>query len=446
MRNFFLLACWTLAAALPLYAQVTGQKEDLAFALPLKVSPDGRYFTDGRGKPFLYHADTGWMLFVHPRPAEVLRYLQTRKAQGFTVIQVMLTGFADTTNWAGERPFQGDEDLAQPNEAYFRHVDWVLRQADSLGLVVGIAPLWVGCCGEGYGGRGAALEKNGPEKSRRYGRYVGDRYKGFNNVLWIIGGDNDPHHDREALRQLALGIKETAPRQLITYHAASTHSSTDFWDAEPWLDFSMVYTYFRGFPKAWNKVQPNVYEVSHTEYRKAPSRPFILGESTYEGEHEAMGSARQARKQAYWAVLSGATGHAYGSPAWAFRQDWATHLELPGAKSLTHLSALFVSLPWHTLIPDVVNELILEGGGAYASNDYVTAALTADGRLAVAYLPAGRAVTVNLSRLRGKMVRATWFNPRTGEKKRTETITNRPKVTLPAPDAEDWVLVLEATG
>jgi hypothetical protein len=431
---------------LPLPAQVNGQNDNQAFSLPLKVSPNGRYLADGQGKPFLYHADTGWMLFMHPKAAEALRYLQARKAQGFTVIQVMLTGFADTTNWAGERPFREKDDLAQPNEAYFRHVDWVLRQADSQGLVVGIAPLWVGCCGEGWGGKGAAIQRNGPEKSRQYGRYVGNRYKRFNNVLWIIGGDNDPHHNREALRELARGIKETAPRQLITYHAASSHSSTDVWESEPWLDFSMVYTYFRGFPKAWNQVQPDVYEVSYREYRKAPVRPFILGESTYEGEHGAMGSARQARKQAYWAVLSGATGHAYGSPVWAFPKDWATYLDLPGAKSLSHLAALFSTLPWHTLVPDIAGELLTEGSGAYAGNEYAVSAIADDGRLAVTYLPAGRPVTVNLSRLRGKTVRATWFNPRTGGRKRVDPFTSRAKATLTAPDAEDWVLLLEAAG
>jgi hypothetical protein len=37
-------------------------------------------------------------------------------------------------------------------------------------------------------------------------------------------------------------------------------------------------------------------EVSHAEFAKVPVRPFFLGESTYEGEHSAWGSALQARK------------------------------------------------------------------------------------------------------------------------------------------------------
>ena len=445
MRSFFFIA-WAILSTPYGYGQERPEKNDRPFAFPLRVSPDHRYLADGRGRPFLYHADTGWMLFVHPKPREVLQYLKTRRDQGFTAIQVMLTGFADTVNWAGQRPFGNGDDLAQPNEAYFRHVDWVVRQADSLGLVLAVAPLWVGCCGEGWGGKDAALARNGPEKAFAYGRYVAGRYGRFNNVLWIIGGDNDPHGNREALRQMALGIKQAAPRQLVTYHAASTHASTDVWEDESWLDFSMVYTYFRGFPKAWNGVQPNVYEVSHTEYRKGPARPFILGESTYEGEHGAMGSALQARKQAYWAVLSGAAGHAYGSPLWAFPADWQKHLGLPGAISLGHLAALFAGLPWHTLVPDMLNELVPAGGGAYAGNDYAAAAVARDGRVALAYLPSGRPVTVQLARLRGKTVRATWFNPRSGEKTAAGSFSNRARPTLTPPDGGDWVLLLESKG
>jgi hypothetical protein len=52
------------------------------------------------------------------------------------------------------------------------------------------------------------------------------------------------------------------------------------------------------YTSAWNKNQPDVYEVSHAEFAKVPVRPFVLGESTYEGEHGALGSALQARKQA----------------------------------------------------------------------------------------------------------------------------------------------------
>lgn len=431
-------ACLALLVLLLGHISLIAQPVEYTF--PLKKNPNERYLVDQEGKPFLYQADTGWMIFMHLTQPEVLTYLADRKAKGFTVIQTMLTGFADTVNRVGQPPFLGDADFSRPNEAYFRNVDWVLRQADSMGLLVAVAPLWQGCCGEGWGGKGRAIEQNGPEKSRQFGRYLGNRYGKFNNLLWIMGGDNDPHGDRAAIREMAQAIRAAAPHHLFTYHAASSHSSTDLWPNEAWLDVPMVYTYFRGFPKTWNPVQPDVYEVCYTEYRKAPVKPFFLGESTYEGEHEEMGSALQARKQAYWAMLSGAMGHAYGSPLWKFSPGWQQYLHLPGASSLLHLRRFFASLPWYTLTPDIAGELVTAGSGPYAANAYVTAARSTDGKIAVIYLPAGNALTVDLSKLAAKKLQAGWFNPRTGKNTSIGTYTNRQAVQFQSPDGQDWVL------
>jgi hypothetical protein len=71
-----------------------------------------------------------------------------------------------------------------------------------------VAPLWAGCCREGWAGKdeqGAwlPLNANGPIKCRELGRYLGRRYSQFHNLLWILGGDNDPHESREVIEQLA---------------------------------------------------------------------------------------------------------------------------------------------------------------------------------------------------------------------------------------------------
>ncbi len=279
---------------------------------PLNVSENRRHLVDQGGVPFFYNADTPWMLFTKLNEPEAKEYIALRKQQGFTALQVMLTGFLGMTNLAGELPFTGtspEQDFAQPNEKFFAHVDRVVAEAQRQGFLLVIAPAWSGCCGEGWAGKEKnralkPLNANGAEKSRELGRWLGKRYGKFDNILWPLDGDNDPNNARAEIRALGLGLKDTAPQQLITFHAASTHSSTDVWPAdERCLDVSMVYSYFRGFNKAWKKGQPDIYEVSHAEFAKIPVRPFFLGESTYEGEHDAWGSGVQARKQAYWAVL-----------------------------------------------------------------------------------------------------------------------------------------------
>jgi hypothetical protein len=44
-----------------------------------------------------------------------------------------------------------------------------------------------------------------------------------------------------------------------------------------------------------------------------PLKPVVLGESHYDGEWGPQPHDFTMRKQAYWAVLSGAAGHAYGA-------------------------------------------------------------------------------------------------------------------------------------
>ena len=134
MTRFLLCVAlaWLLAAA-------------TTFALPrLKVTENRRYLQYDNGKPFLYLGDTAWELFHRLNREEATRYLTNRADKGFTVIQAVCLaqlGGLTVPNAYGALPLV-DGNPAKPDEAYFRHVDFIVNKAEELGLYVGMLPTW----------------------------------------------------------------------------------------------------------------------------------------------------------------------------------------------------------------------------------------------------------------------------------------------------------------
>ena len=106
--------------------------------------------------------------------------------------------------------------------------------------------------------------------------------------------------------------------------------------------------------------------------------------------------------------------------------------------------AFFRALPWAELVPDFGHAVVTSGLGEARGLDRMTAAATPDGRLAVAYLPTRRAVTVATGALAGPHVRVGWFEPATGRRLAGGELVAAGTATLTPPFAEDAVLTLEA--
>lgn len=418
---------------------------------PLKASDNKRYFITQQGKPFLYHADTGWQMFIALNTAEAVEYMLLRKSQGFNTIQAQIANEPNQKNRYGDKPFDGDADFTRPNERYHNHIKEVLKKADSLGLLVVLTQPWLGCCNDSFGGPNRSIEKNGPKKNRTYGQYLGKKFAEHKNLFWITGGDNDPRGDRESLFAFIDGLYSSAPaHQLITYHATSSHSSTDLFQYAPWLGFSFIYTYWREKPTAWvvADLQPHVYEAALREWSKSDVMPFVLGESQYEGDglskDNDMGTPQIIRRQAYWTMLSGGAGDAYGADTWDFPSDWRRRVQYPGANQLKHFISFFESLPWHTLIPDVRHQAVVSGYGEWAKNNYVTTAVSPDKKLMVSYLPEIQPLMVDFGYLNGSAFSCYWFNPEDGVKSQTFTVTSKDVQRIAPVNGSDWVLVVKA--
>lgn len=431
---------------LVLIVSLTANSQNPSF--PLKYSNNKRYFTDQNGTPFLYNADTGWQLFIKLTTEEAREYLIVRKKQGFNTIQTQLAMWLNTNNRYGKYIFDGNHDFSRPNEDFHNHVLKVIHIADSLGLLITMSQPWIGCCQEAFGGRtDKPVKINGPEKNRSYGRYLGKKFASCKNLFWIVGGDSDPKDDLIEIEAFAEGLEETAvPHQLLTYHANTTHSSTDIFQHAKWLGFSMVYTYWKDKPVDWfiREQMPEVYEVSLKEYNKSTIMPFVLGEAQYEGiSGNDAGTCDIIRRQFYWTILSGGCGHAYGSQIWNFPDNWREILKWPGAQQIQYAYNFFNTIKWWQLIPDQKHNFIIQGYGSFSKTDYVTAALSGDKKQAALYMYKKSIILADLQQLTGNKIAVQWYNPRNG-KYIMEGIFAPGKIHFNSPTDEDWVLLFNA--
>ena len=352
-------------------------------------------------------------------------------------------GRADASTFDGLNPFTAVNDLSTPNEAYFARCDQVIRAAADRGINVILNPA-------DTGGFMPVLRANGVDKCRSYGRYIGNRYRDFDNIIWMSGSDFmswRTDSDNALVMAIAGGIRETDSRHIQTlqldYFVSSSLDNT-LWSGL--VTLNAAYTYY-----------PAYAEVLE-DYNRSPAVPVFLIESDYEGESGA--DAERLRRQEYWSLLSGACGHVFGNAyVWPITAGWKDNLDTPGVVQFGYCRALFESRPWHSLVPDQAHALVTAGYGNFwaggtpsygiSQNDYAAAASTPDEKLAIVYIPTSRTITVDLARLSGS-VSAHWYDPTTGA---AQSISGSPfpnsgprNFTTPglhADGAGDWVLLLE---
>ncbi len=410
---------------------------------PLRLSKNGRYLLTQHNEPFLLNADAGWLLFHKLQFNQARQYIDNRHEKFFNAIFLqVLPPEPDLRSAYNSAPFATQGDLSAPNEAYFKYVENIVRYASSRQMMVGLVPAWLGCCGSNWA---KIQQQNGVEKCRNFGQYLGKRLSKNNNIIWIMGGDRDPLGEEVVQRAIAEGIKSVAPNHLMTYHAASSHSSTDVFANESWLDLSMIYTYFRGKQGLWTTDMPQVHEVSDKEYQKTPVKAFILGESQYEDEN--VGTEQMVRRQAYWTMLSGGAGHCYGSSVWAFGANWQRNLNLSGALSMSRFYKIFNGLPWELLRPEKSGELIISGQGIYGETDYSPVAVLPNYRLALMYMPIGHPVKIDMTKMKGSNLRVLWINPKTNQRWAGGYLKPRAvRELIPPTLSDDWILLIGNVG
>ena len=431
-----------LAFVLPV--SLTHGQTSASPSYPIKLNTSSSYLVDQSSRPFFINGDTAWSLIAQLSKGNAATYLSDRAQKEFNLVLVNLIEHKFATNapanLAGQAPFTIPGNFNNPNEAYFSHADWVINEAAKKGLVVLLAPLYLGygCRSEGWC---AEVKASSAASMRNYGRYVGNRYKNFPNIIWLIGGDTDPVADGVAQKvsEFVAGMREFDKVHLFTSHNAPEQAAMDVWRSETWLNLNNIYTY------------NNTYPLALAQLNRAGAKPFFLIETYYENEHNS--TPLSLRRQAYWTLLSGGVaGHIFGNcPIWHFNSPpgsefcmggtWQSQLSSTGSTTLAYLGRLFASRDFYKLVPDQVHSVLT--AGFESGTTYAAAARASDGSSVIAYIPTKRTVTVDLSKIAGPSARAWWFNPRTA----AATLINSYKTTgstiFTPPDENDWVLVLD---
>jgi len=400
-------------------------------AYPIGVSSNGRYLVDRTGAPVVINGDAAWELPTNRTKEEATTYHQDRQAKGFTagIWRIITTRFTDQDppyeNAYEEPPFssevRGALDFTDVNDAYWQHVDWCFREAYAHGYLVFAAPAYVGFNNGGQGWTEAMIA-NKPGRMRAYGEWLAERYAGYPNIIWVAGGDSDLGSEANAHNAMMEGIVagETHAigemRHLVTAKSKRGRSALDDYNY-PWLTLNATYS----------KTTSTSSETNNDYFNRSPIVPTIYIEGWYENEHDM--TARQLRRQYYWALLEGAAGHIYGNcPVWSFGETpnfcddpdvgVETSYDSPGAEDVRHLSAL---LDVRTLLVDGgaymgvdTGRLVIRGKWRLGQENYVSARY--NGRTAVIYLPEEKTITVDLAQLSDVVgeVRAAWYDPDTG--------------------------------
>ncbi len=394
---------------------------------PVKVSENGRYFIDQNGTPFFWLGTTQWQLFLEYNLEDAKTILEKSKDKGFSFVQVMLMGVGDGTkpNVYGEKPWINNNPLT-PNEAYFKHVDTVVKIARDNNLIISMTI---------YHHR--YHEYITVNNARAWAKWISQRYNNVPNIVWSMS----PQAKSEfvpVIRELAEGLHEgDNGYHPVTFKPDPSPFSSSFIHEETWLDFNSMQT--------WNSVEL-IYPMVTNDYNLKSAKPVLMGEGAYEqgSEYGFDVTPLWIRRQAYYSYLAGGH-HTYGhNDSWRVLSSWKQALDAPGATQLGILKKIFLDRKeWWKLVPD---QTVFASGGNISGTILNLAARHEDGQWIMVYLGSKTSFSIKMYAITaGKSIKAFWVNPKTGKSVGIGNFMNRGEKSFSTPNEwEDALLILEA--
>ncbi|TKC02389.1 glycoside hydrolase family 140 protein [Pedobacter cryotolerans] len=434
----------------------------------LKVSANGRYLMTADEKPFFWLGDTGWLLFGKLDRDEAVKYLEDRKEKGFNVIQVMVLHEVPSVNVYGDSSVL-NKNVATPavtpgkdfNDStqydYWDHVDYIITEATKRDIYMALVPVW---------GTNVKQKLVTKQQAEVYTKFLVDRYKNNWNIIWLNGGDIKGSEQMEVWKTMGDILRKNDPNHLITFHPRGRTASSDWFNNEQWMDFNMVQSGHRRYDQDTSKNETKHYgednwKFIEADYVMKPVKPTIDGEPSYEhipqGLHdpkEIRWAPEDVRRYGYWSVFAGAFGYTYGHSSimqfyevgdpganYGVSIVWQDAMNSLGAQQMKHLKNLMLSRSFFDRVPD--QSLIAGLNG----EKYERVIATRGDNYIMAYTYTGKDFSINMGKLKGDNVKATWFNPRTGKETDLGEIVNKGVKKFNPPgepkNGNDWVLILE---
>ena len=425
-----------------------GIERDLS---PLSVSGNKRFLQDASGRPFFLVGDCPQNMPIKLAISELDGYMADCESKGFNLLWICIDGQRSGDVVAGAAPprdrnnnfmMRAGWNIDILNDTYFVTIDAIISSAKQHGIYCMLTPLSE--CQWSH----ENILKNTARDWRKYGYYLGTRYKSKANIIWQFGNDNITPIAQHAIVQ---GIKEAKDRHLMTvnwrpgFHQHGSGWIRKYKYGERWIDLDAWYINAPasegGAACYWEKI----------EYERPNPMPTFATEAHYQQPY-AKATDLECRMLNYYVALGGGCGgQVYGSGFLADAWDYDTYKNNGGRAQAIHFKKLFTSRDWTTLAPDYRHTFITAGYGTLSPNtmNYVGAAIN-PGSLGMAYCPKSVTITADMARFSGT-VNARWYDPTNGvfQGINGSPFSNAGSRQFSTPGnnnagSEDWVLVLEA--
>ncbi len=461
-----------------------------SFLTSIAGSGSGQYFADQYGQPYMVRWDTVWCLIVNAGnsggattyQSDMAGYCSLRSSLGFNgfittpVADASHAGgpFENGNTWDGVAPFSSPGVL---NNTFWTRVDYLLAQAETCGMTVIMNVMFTYAINDGTG----CLNGWTNTQYQNYGAAVGARYASQPNVTWELGDDYGGSWDGglngydTKFSAFLTGLRGAGANQPVSVENMSecdSRYSDDGSTTFAWGGSNAQFNWCYSYNASYLDVENAYSEVA------GHSVPYLTAckmDGVYDNQYGTAtlteSEALYWRKWIWWVLSAGSRGAMYG----AYPQfTWPTGAlagSLFGASPGSSYVApsvlndawnIFASLAgWHKLISDTSSALVTAGRGTRVSaigagagtfaagdmytggNTWVTASVTADGSLAVAYLPAASsAITVSPSPLKAGY-QVTWVDPLTGTATPQAISSTYSNAGNNSAGGNDWLLVFQ---